>query len=738
MRKISYNGSSKIISRIVELLNKKAPLPENGEGVVQWGTSGQVLVTDGQGATSWQDQSGGSEVVVTPTLQSGTKVADVSVDGAAQSIYAPTPPTKLSDLANDTGFITNTVNNLTNYYLSSNTYTKTEVDSLISAIVTLNVLVVQSLPVSDISTTTIYLVPKSTPDTQDVYDEYINLDGTSSGWEHIGSTQIDLSNYYTKTEINALLSAKANTADLAAVATSGSYTDLSNTPTIPAAQVQSDWNQSDSTAVDYIKNKPSIPSGGDTVSWTQVQQSGTKIAEIDINGSTQDVYAPNGGSTYTEGDGIDITNNEISVDTAFTEASTRANIASGDSLATIWGKIKKFFSDLKTVAFTGSYNDLTDKPSVPGGENYVLKAGDTMSGYLSIEPNTDTPLRIKRLSGNSGSRTYMLFSNVSGGMGYYAVGPDKRPWFEPFGGSDERIPLQSEIDAKNFIKDYNDNAPTKFGYSTNGMAQSAATWLAAWDTSVSGEYRLRAVRQADLRVAYATNADTVDGKHLDWSNGGNVGTDVTYLAAWKNDGTLIGWVKRSDISVGSATNAINADYATSASSAGSASFATSADFAEKLLNGNASMEVQSASLKARLVLQSDYNLVLYKNGSAVWSTNTSSRRFKHNIQSMTEERARKILDVRAVTFDWNDGQPVTTQKCDNAGVIAEEVSQIIPDVVVFEQYDNDPNTRIERRVEYERFTPYLIKMVQMQQKQIDTMQATINALEQRLSKLEGK
>lgn len=203
MRKIAYNGSSKIISRIVELLNKKAPLPKNGEGVVQWGTSGQVLVTDGQGATSWQDQSGGSEVVVTPTLQSGTKVADVSVDGVAKSIYAPTPPTKLSDLTNDTGFITNTVNNLTNYYLSSNTYTKTEVDSLISAIMTLNVLVVQSLPVSDISTTTIYLVPKSTPDTQDVYDEYINLDGTSSGWEHIGSTQIDLSNYYTKTESDA-------------------------------------------------------------------------------------------------------------------------------------------------------------------------------------------------------------------------------------------------------------------------------------------------------------------------------------------------------------------------------------------------------------------------------------------------------------------------------------------------------------------------------------------------------
>ena len=56
---------------------------------------------------------------------------------------------------------------------------------------------------------------------------------------------------------------KADTAvqpdDLATVATSGSYSDLLNKPTIPAAQVQSDWNEADNTKVDYIKNKPTIP-----------------------------------------------------------------------------------------------------------------------------------------------------------------------------------------------------------------------------------------------------------------------------------------------------------------------------------------------------------------------------------------------------------------------------------------------------------------------------------------------
>lgn len=39
--------------------------------------------------------------------------------------------------------------------------------------------------------------------------------------------------------------------------------------------------------------------GGDSVAWTQIQQSGTKIAEIEINGVTTDVYAPQGAPPFT-------------------------------------------------------------------------------------------------------------------------------------------------------------------------------------------------------------------------------------------------------------------------------------------------------------------------------------------------------------------------------------------------------------------------------------------------------
>ena len=61
------------------------------------------------------------------------------------------------------------------------------------------------------------------------------------------------------------LNLKVNSASLAAVATSGSYTDLINQPTIPAAQVNSDWNSS--SGLSQILNKPTIPAAQVNSDW---------------------------------------------------------------------------------------------------------------------------------------------------------------------------------------------------------------------------------------------------------------------------------------------------------------------------------------------------------------------------------------------------------------------------------------------------------------------------------------
>lgn len=59
MKTINYTGSSKLISRIVNLLNRRAPLPLDGDGDPDWGSNGQVLSTDGNGNTAWVNQGGG-------------------------------------------------------------------------------------------------------------------------------------------------------------------------------------------------------------------------------------------------------------------------------------------------------------------------------------------------------------------------------------------------------------------------------------------------------------------------------------------------------------------------------------------------------------------------------------------------------------------------------------------------------------------------------------------------------
>jgi hypothetical protein len=72
------------------------------------------------------------------------------------------------------------------------------------------------------------------------------------------------------------VSLKAYTSSISAVGFSNDYNDLDNLPTIPDAQIQSDWNQSNNVALDFIKNKPSIPSAQVNSDWNAT----SGVAEI--------------------------------------------------------------------------------------------------------------------------------------------------------------------------------------------------------------------------------------------------------------------------------------------------------------------------------------------------------------------------------------------------------------------------------------------------------------------------
>ena len=111
-------------------------------------------------------------------------------------------------------FITASVNNLANYYLKSETFTKAEVNALIAGISQFRYQSVQTLPTASADTMgIIYLVPGADPGTQNVKDEYITISSTNEqqvttySWEKIGSAEINLDNYYTKSQTDAAITA---------------------------------------------------------------------------------------------------------------------------------------------------------------------------------------------------------------------------------------------------------------------------------------------------------------------------------------------------------------------------------------------------------------------------------------------------------------------------------------------------------------------------------------------------
>ena len=154
-------------------------------------------------------------------------------------------------------FITASTQNLTYYYLKTETYSATEVDQLIAAVKQFTYEAVSVLPTASASTVgKIYLVPSTNPSAQNIKDEYITLtvteeETTTYSWEKIGTTQIDLSNYYTKSQTDSAITAAINTA-LADYSTTSQVSVLISTAVAAALGNFYNKSQVDALIADFI------------------------------------------------------------------------------------------------------------------------------------------------------------------------------------------------------------------------------------------------------------------------------------------------------------------------------------------------------------------------------------------------------------------------------------------------------------------------------------------------------
>lgn len=326
-------------------------------------------------------------------------------------------------------FITNDVDSLVNYY------TKSVIDSKLSNLTNFHFEKVDELPQTG-GENVIYLVPNSSSTTGNVYDEYY-WDSVSNSFETLGSTAIDLSNYYTKTEVDNNYYTKSNIdsklEDYASLNDSNSFTQIQsfdgslgiNIGTVHLTQTNlqaletqaekipsieskfdtsgaalkavSDKNGNDITTTYALKSE--IPSTYQLPIASTEILGGIKVGSgLSINSETGVLSATGGGVA----DSVDWANvvskpfNSLSAED-FTVTTNTLNIAT-----TKWA----------TIAWVQSQNYLTEHQSL---NNYYTK--EETNSLLNGKLNTSdyTPITVTSTSVSDGTNTfnqYVLPSDV--------------------------------------------------------------------------------------------------------------------------------------------------------------------------------------------------------------------------------------------------------------------------------------------------------------------------------------
>ena len=151
----------------------------------------------GSGGTSNYNDLSNKPKINNVELNGNKTSSDLGLQPAGNYALESDIPTKTSDLNNDSGFIDKNVNNLTNYYKTSETYNKTEIDNKISSVYKYKgtVATYANLPSSDLTVGDVYNV-ESTGD---------NYAWTGTVWDKLGG-DIDLSGYQPKIDSTHKLS----------------------------------------------------------------------------------------------------------------------------------------------------------------------------------------------------------------------------------------------------------------------------------------------------------------------------------------------------------------------------------------------------------------------------------------------------------------------------------------------------------------------------------------------------
>lgn len=127
-------------------------------------------------------------------------------------------------------------------------------------------------------------------------------------------------------------------------------------------------------------------------------------------------------------------------------------------------------------------------------------------------------------------------------------------------------------------------------------------------------------------------------------------------------------------------------------------------------------------------------LVAQGNLNSIAKRSSSSKRYKDHIRDLDDEEALSILDIPVVVFKYKDGYLVKGDLLEGKpipGFYAEDVEEVAP---ILCQYNLDGSVEDWN---YRTMIPYMLKTMQIQQKQIDNLQTQINELKTMILNMKG-
>lgn len=740
---INYLGNSKVIKRICQLL--KVTDVQDGEGHSLVDENGIAIVSGGGGGSSTLagltdvDVTGASDGDVLSfdgTNWKDKTLATVAASGAYNDLL--NKPTTLSAFTNDTGFITNSVNNLTNYYLKSETYTKSEVNTLIGQISTISILVVQALPQTG-ETNIIYLVPKSASETSNAYDEYIYVSGA---WELIGDTTVDLSNYYTKSEVDALIPDEL--ADLTDDSTHRLVTDTEKTAwsnksvvsanpqsttrtlsgleidgvgyDIPSGggNVQPDWNETDSTADDYIKNKPTIP------------------AAVAVKGNEEQNYRTGNVNLTPENLGA-------------------LRIKTGGGIAEVSGSGQYSYCKIATITINRTYINHPVVFELSGRGLYFVRLTVIFASADSVDPNlsvfsVDSSDFARYFIKKTATSTWEIYGQYTGVWGHMCLHRITGTGYANVGVTVNMVNVSSlpsgcktASEGIGLAAEYAVKAGTAFNANTvnNKSVEANVPANAVFTDTNNAVAQTNTTGNADYRVLFSVTADDTNR-----TEGARKG-----LLYWNPSSRRLFFGNGYGF-YGNASKAITFQDGSDSNHA----------LCHAAYGGDSNVWGLYPNRDGRLGLGN-----AYRRWGQIYSTsgsiNTSDRNEKKDIVALGEKAKDLILNLNPVSFKFIDGKSGRT----HYGLIAQDVEETLnklgmtsmdfaglcKDVKMEENYKTviDEETGSELIVpdykeipneyryglRYEEFIPAMIKTIQIQQEEIEMLKERLTALESNLT-----